>query len=100
MDLFILILLIVIVFLVLRRLDSFVYFLGVVDILLRLITFLKLNINLPAIHKFLDLYVPESIPAIISKYSTGVFYTIIIWVYVICIVLFEYYLIKTLIKKR
>lgn len=100
MDLLILVLLMVIVILILRRVDSFIYFLGIFDILLRLLTFIKLQITNTEVYNFLNQYVPASIPAIINKYSTGLINTTLIWAYFFCIVLFEIYLIKALLKKK
>lgn len=100
MDLVILVVLIGIVVFVFKQFSSFVYFMAIVDILLRIITFIKLNIGIPELSSFLDAYIPVSIPAIIDTYSTGIFNTILIWGYVIIYIIFETYIIRTFFRKK
>jgi hypothetical protein len=99
MDLVVLILITIIIMLILRRLDSFVFFLVGLDILLNLFTIIKDQITVEAIYNFLDEYIPTSFIDIIDKYSNGLFHGILIWLYIFVVVLFEYYLLKMIIKK-
>lgn len=100
MDLVILVVLIGIVVFVFKQFSSFVYFMAIIDIFLRIITFIKLNIGIPELASFLNAYIPESIPAIINNYSTGIFNTLLVWGYVLIYIMFESYIIRTFFKKK
>ena len=73
---------------------------AIVDILLRILTFIKNNIGLPDVSALIGKYVPESIPAIISKYTDGIPNTILQWVFLIIMIIFEAYIIKFFWKKK
>lgn len=100
MDLIILIILIGIVIFTFKKFSSFIYFFAIVDIFLRILTFIRLNINLPELSNFIAKYIPVSIPNIIDKYSTGILNSVLMWGYVICFIIFEYYIICFFAKKR
>jgi hypothetical protein len=100
MDLLILVILIGIVIFVRKKFSSFVYFLAILDIFLRLLTFIRINVNLGQISNFVATYIPESIPSILNKYSNGIFNLILIWGYIICFIIFEYYTVRIFLKKK
>ena len=100
MDLVILIVLIGIVVFFFKKFSSFIYFLAIVDIFLRIMTFIKLQISNYEIYSFLNKYIPTSIPSIIDAYSSGILNTILIWLYVIAIIIFESYIIRTFFRKK
>lgn len=100
MDLVILLVLIGIVVFIFKKFSSFIYFVAIVDIFLRILTFIKLQISNYEIYNLLNKYVPTSIPGILNSYSTGLLNTILIWLYVIGMGIFEFYIIKTFIKKK
>ena len=101
MDLVIVIVLLLIVVLWFKSFNSFVYFLALIDIFLRIYTFIRLNIGIPEISNFLArLNIPASIPAILGAYSNGIFYTILICGYIIIYIIFEWYIIKTFFHKK
>ena len=83
-----------------RRLDSSVYFVSALDIFFRILTFLKNNLGVKEISAFIDKYFPESIPGIIAKYTDGILYTVLIWIYVAMFAVFLFYTISILWKKR
>jgi len=83
-----------------KKFSSFIYFFAIVDILFRLLNFLITNINIPTVSKFVKTYIPASIPALISKYTSGVFETILLWVVFGLYVIFEYQIITFFSKKR
>ena len=99
-DLIVFVALCIIVIMFFKNFSSFVYFLGIFEILLRILTFIKENIGLPDVAALIGKYVPENIPAILSKYATGVANTVLQWVFVILMIVFETYLIKYFLKKR
>lgn len=99
-DLIVLIVLIAIVIIFFKNFSSFIYFFAIADILLRILTAIKLNIPLKDIAAVIDNYIPANIPAIVSKYISGIPYTIFIWLYIIIFIIFETYIIKTFWKKK
>lgn len=99
-DLIILIVLISLVIIFFKSFSSFVYFFAITDILLRILTLIKLNIPLKDIAAVIDNYIPASIPTLIAKYISGIPYTIFLWGYIIIFIIFETYIIKTFWKKK
>lgn len=83
-----------------RKLDSSVYYIASLDIFFRILTFIKNNLGVSEISKFISKYFPEGIESIIYKYTDGVVSTILIWLYVAMFVLFLFYTVKLLWKKR
>ncbi|MEG0995274.1 MAG: hypothetical protein RSE91_04855 [Bacilli bacterium] len=99
-DLAILIILIVAVIFFFRKFSSFVYAVVIIDIFLRIMTFIKGNIGLPDVSALITKYLPTSIPDIIGTYAKGVVYTLIMWGFVIIYIIFLTYIIKTLWHKK
>jgi hypothetical protein len=99
-DLIILVLIIGVVFFFFRKFSSVLYAIFIFDLVLRGLTYIKEIIHLKDLQSVIDKYIPESIPNIIDKYSSGVFYTILMWVYIILLFVFVGYLVRTFIKKR
>ena len=100
MDLIILVILIGIVVFFFKTFSSFIYFLAIVDIFLRIITFFKLQLANYEIYAILNKYIPTSIPGILNAYSTGILNTVLIWLYVIAMIIIESYIIKTFFRKK
>ena len=99
-DLVVLVVLILIVVMYFRRFSSFVYFIGIVDSFLRILTFIKNNIGLPDLAAVIHNYIPESILAIVGSYTDGILYTIIAWAYIVIMAIFLFYNTKFFIKKK
>mgnify|MGYP004461659179 CR=1 FL=1 len=99
-DLIVFVVLLLLVVYFFRRFDSFVYFIAIFDILLRILTFIKYNIGLADVSAIIGKYIPESVPAIINKYLTDLPATIVVWGYVIVMIVFEFYIIKYFWKKK
>lgn len=100
MDLIILIVLCIIVVFIKRTFSSFIYFIAFSDILMRIITFIKVQLLTGQLHTIISKYIPENIPAILANYSDGLLYTILLWLYVIGFIIFESYLIKSFFNRR
>ena len=83
-----------------RKLDSSVYFIASVDILFRILTFIKNNLGIEELSKNISKYFPESIPSIITKYTDGVLSDVLMWIYVALFAVFLFYTVKILWKKR
>ena len=99
-DLVVLIILMVVVVMFFKRFSSFVFFMAIVDILLRILTFIKNNIGLPDVSALIGKYIPTSIFGIIDKYTDSTFNIILKWAFVIIMCIFLYYTIKIFIKKK
>lgn len=99
-DLIVLIILILMVVMFFKRFSSFVFLMAIIDIGLRILTFIKNNIGLSDVSALIGKYVPENIFSIINRYSSGVFNTILKWAFVIIMMFFLSYIIKIFIKKK
>lgn len=98
-DLGVVLVLLIIVVVFFRKFSSFVYAFAIIDIFLRILTFIKYN-TVSELRSLIGRYFPESIEAIISKYSSGIFYKILIWIYVIIFIVFLFYITSYFIKKK
>lgn len=100
MDLVILVVLIAIVVFFFKQFSSFVYFIVICDIFLRLMHGIASLLGIVEFTAFVNKYIPTSIPGIINTYSTGIFNTLLILGYIILIAIFEFYTIRIFFKKR
>ncbi len=100
MDLVILIVLLMVVVLAFKKFSSFVYCMVIIDLFLRILTLIRINLAIPELTHLIVKYIPESIPAILAKYSSGIFYTVLMWGYIILYIIFEWYIIRTFLKKK
>ncbi len=100
MDLVIVVILLLVVVLAFKTFSSFVYFTAIIDLFFRIMTLIRYNIGIKEISDFIGSYIPESIPAIFAKYSSGIFHTLLIWGYIILMVIFLVYITKTFMKKK
>lgn len=99
-DLIVLIILVLVVVMFFKRFSSFVFLMAIIDISLRILTFIKNNIGLSDVSALIGKYIPENIFSIINRYSSGVFNTILKWAFVIIMMFFLSYIIKIFIKKK
>ena len=86
-DLIVLIILILIVVMFFKRFSSFVFFMAIVDIFLRIMAFVRDNIGLGDVSSLLAKYFPSSIFSIIDKYTSGIVTTILDWIFVGIVIL-------------
>ena len=100
MDLIIIIVLLVLAVIFFRDFKSVVYGLGIIEIFLRILTFIKNNIGIKEVSNIIGKYIPESIISIIGKYSTGLLYTVLIWLFLISMICFLVYLLKYFFKRK
>lgn len=100
MDLVIVVILLLVVVLAFKTFSSFVYFTAMIDLFFRIFTLIRYNIGIKEVSDFIARYIPESIPAVLAKYSSGVFYTLLIWGYIILMVIFLVYITKTFMRKK
>lgn len=99
-DLIVLALIIIVVVVCFRRFSSFVYVIGLLDVFLRALTLVKNHIGLPDVAGLIGKYIPESIPAVIGRYTEGIFYTLLIWAFIILDFIFFGYVFKTFWHKK
>ena len=99
-DLVVLIILMIVVIMFFKRFSSFVFFVAIFDILLRILTFIKNNIGLPDVSALIGKYIPTGILGIIDKYTSGVLESILSWAYVIIMSIFLFYICKIFFKKK
>lgn len=101
-DLIILVILMIVVVMFFKRFSSFVFFIAIVDIFLRLLTFVKDNIPLRDVSAIIGKYLPESLLAIIDSYtgSISILNIILRWVYFVLMAIFFGYIVKIFMKKK
>ena len=100
MDIVVLLILIIIVLVVFKDTISIIYFLGIADIFMRLIHFIKELVSVPEFSDLINTYIPGSVVNIIANNTDGIITTIMNWVYVVIMFLFLFYLVKYLFKRR
>lgn len=101
MDVIILIAVIVLfVFLFKRTFSSFVYAVAVTDIFFRIVTYLKIKLTSGSLYAFIDANIPSNIPTVIEKYTNYEFSLVLIWAYVVIMIVFEFYAIRTFMHKK
>ena len=82
-----------------KNFNACVYFVVMVDIFLRIVTYLKLNYFRADAFSFFDV-IPSSVLDIINSFELGIFNEIFIIAYIIIYIVFEVLLIRLFIKKR
>lgn len=84
-DLIFLIIGVILVLMFFKRFSSFVFFMAIVDIFLRIFAFIKNNIGLDDVAYVIGKYLPESVFDIIDKYtgSVPILCIILKWCFVI-----------------
>lgn len=101
-DLVVLIVGIILVLMFFRRFSSFVFFIAIVDIFLRILAFIKNNIGLKDVAHVIGKYLPENVFEIINKYTGSIplLNTILKWGFVFIMCIFLGYIIKIFMKKK
>ncbi len=99
MDLIILVIIIGLIIFFYKKFRNVIYFLGIVEIFFRIVHVVGDLIGVKVINDAINSFIPESILSIFAKYSSGLLYDIIVWIFVILFVIFEYYLIRGFFSK-
>lgn len=100
MDAIFIIIILLLVIVAYRKLSKFAYALAIIDILLRILNFVKLNLSVSEIKSFISRYFPSDIPALIYKYTDGTFSDILVWGYVIIYIVFLFYIVRAFIRNK
>ena len=83
----VLIILLVLIIIFFKDFNAFVYSVVMIDIFLRIVTYLKTYIIKDSAFGFLN-FIPESIPAIIKSFDLGMFIDIIMFLYIVVYIIF------------
>jgi len=78
---------------------SCVYFVVIVDIFLRVVTYLKENLLRSDVFDFLN-YVPGSVAQIIKSFDMDIFTEVLLFVYILVYIIFEIIIVKQFIKRK
>ena len=82
-----------------KNFNACVYFVVMVDIFLRIVTFLKLNYLKDDAFSFLNI-IPENVLDIVNSFELGVFNELLIIVYIMIYIVFEVLLVRFFIKRK
>ncbi len=99
-DLIIIGLLLVVSCLMYKRFQFFIFTFAIIDLVLKVLYFLKSNISLGSFSTFINSYLPNGFEGLIDKYTTGGINIALSWVYIVIFIIFIFYCIKVLIKKK
>ncbi len=99
-DVIILIILLLVVIFVFKRFSSFVYSLAIIDIFLRIITYIGTHVPVPELKVLIEKYFPASVPSILGNYTSGIIYEILMWIYVGFYICFLFYITRYFFKKK
>ena len=95
----ILILILVLVIVFFKDFHAFVYSIVMIDIFLRICTYLKLNIIKDTAFPFLSM-VPSNVPDVINSFELGFFNDILMFLYIIVYIIFEVFMIGKFVHKK
>lgn len=98
-QLLILVLALVAVIFFFKNFNACVYFVVMIDIFLRVVTYLKLNYFRADAFSFFDV-IPADIPSIINSFELGIFNEIFMIIYIIMYIVFEVLLIRVFIRRK
>ena len=101
-DLIILVVLVILVVMFFKRFSSFVFLMAIIDLFLRILAFVKNNIVLDDVAQVIGKYLPESMFAIIEKYTYSIPTLCIVlkWAYVALMCVFLGHIFKIFINKK
>lgn len=100
MDLIILLVLIAIIIFFFKDFTAFVYFLGIIEMFLRIVNFIANHIGVSELSVWMNTNFPNSIFSILAKYSNGLLYEVLCWLLVLCFCVLLFNLVKYLIKRK
>ena len=96
----ILLILVIVIVIIFKDTKSLVYALGISDIFMKLVHFIRVQVDVPEFSDLINHYIPTGLVGIINKYAEGIFNVILSWMYIIVMVMFLFYLVKYLIKHK
>lgn len=99
-DLIVLAVLIVFVVVYAKRLQTYIFGFGMIDVLFRILNVIDGYIPSSSLKNFVDSYIPSSIPGVISKYTDGTIEMILCFIYAIIMAIFLCFVVKIFIKRK
>ena len=101
-DLIILLILLILVIIFCKKLQFSIFYFVTVDLILRVLAFIKNNININNVTSFISKYLPESIFDMIDKYTSDIdlLNLVLKWAYIVILIIFIGYMIKIFYKKK
>lgn len=101
-DLIIIIILTILVLVLFKRFSSFVLLMAIIDIFLRILTFIKYNIGLKDISAIISKYLPENMFNIIDNYTSNIktLNITLKWLFVFLMIIFLSYIVKLFLKNK
>ena len=92
-DVIILLVLLLLSIFIFRKFSSFIYSIALIDIFLRIVFYIAthLPIYLGDVTNYILDYFPQSIAAIIQKYTNGIVCDMLMWVYIAFMAVFWFY---------
>lgn len=100
MDLVIVLVIIAMIVILCRDFKCVIYSLGIMEIFFRIMHFISDNIKIDVLSSFIKSFVPGSMTDIFARYSSGLLFSILQWIFVILMGVFVYYLVRYLIKRK
>ena len=100
LDLVVLAVAIVFVIVYSKRLQTYMFGFGMIDITFRILNLICGFIPSKDIRGLINTYIPESVPSVINKYTNGVFNKGLIFVYIVIMIIFLYYVVKIFVKRK
>lgn len=83
-----------------RRFSKIVYSIACIDLFLRLIDYIANHLGVKGFKNFVNSVFPNSFPAIIDKYTSGIFCDILTWIYIGIMVFFLFYTVRACLRKK
>lgn len=100
MDLIIILILIIGIAFIYKDFKKVVYFIGIMEIFFRLLHAIVLRLHIAEITTFVKTYIPSSLIHVLAKYSSGLLFEILVWLVIAVLCIFEFFLVKSFIKKK
>ena len=83
-----------------KKFSNVIYYIGIIDIFLRILDFIANNIPVPIVSNFINSYFPNSVSHIIDMYSSGIFTTVLLWLLCVVYIILLFYLVRIFWKKK
>jgi len=100
LDLIVVLIVIIIGLVKYKKVSSYVYLFAFTDISFRVLHYINSQVYINGVCEFINQYIPASIYSVIVKYTSDIIETILVWVYVGVFVVFLYYTLQILLKKK
>ncbi len=100
MDLIVILLLIILTIVFFRRFSNVVYAICIIDIFLRILNRLDILLGVKEYSNLVNKYFHDSMLDIIGSYTSGIIYTILVWILLFIYIVFLFYVTRTFFKKK